>query len=50
VAATVEDQFNSLKSHKTGKEMVGKAWRKHAYIWKNLAKKLGGSARAVTVA
>jgi hypothetical protein len=32
---------NPLKSHKTAKEMFGKAWSKTAEIWKGLEKKLG---------
>jgi len=35
----------SLKSHKTTKEMFGKAWRKEGQIWKCLQKKLGDRAR-----
>jgi hypothetical protein len=39
---------NPLKSHKTDKEMFGKAWRKQAKIWKSLAKKLGTARRGST--
>src|SRR5277367_815054 len=33
---------NPLKSHKTAKDLFGKAWSKTAWIWKSLEKKLGG--------
>jgi len=32
---------NSLKGLKAAKEMFAKIWRKQAFIWKNLPKKLG---------
>jgi hypothetical protein len=34
------DPCKPLKSHKTAKAFFGKAWRKHAEIWKSLEKGL----------
>jgi hypothetical protein len=36
---------NPLKFHKTAKGNFGNPWRKQAWIWKSLAKKLGASRR-----
>jgi hypothetical protein len=37
-----------LKKIKTAKEMFAKIWRKQAFFWKNLPKKLGGGRACVT--
>src|SRR5271155_4772809 len=47
---TVWEACNPLKSHKTAKELLRKAWRKEAEIWKSLRKSLQARPRSAAFA
>src|SRR5271163_3656945 len=47
---TVWEACNPLKSHKTAKDMFGKAWTKTAKIWKSLRKCVGGRPHSAAFA